>query len=470
MTDKDYAHLSAIELIDGYRNKAFSPVEVAQEMLAAVEAWNPVINAYHHVDADRALDDARASEERWRSGAPRGLLDGVPTAVKDGLSMTGVPIYRGSLANGSNDIPATEDAPCVSRLRENGAVILGKTTMCDYGMLASGYSSKFGPTRNPRNPKVTSGGSSSGSAAAVAAGTCPVIIGTDIVGSVRNPASFCGLFGHKPSYGRVPYYPQTSPSVCAGPIARSVRDGALLLNVLAQPDARDATALPADGRDYVEDLSPNAWAGSMDKPRFGLVTELGLGPRVDPEVASCVEKAAGVFESLGASVQQIATPFEPADIAPGERFYQVRALAELTLLPEDVQRSAEVIWNWTEPARSYSAVEHYRDYLGTQDLRQRFHDLMDEVDFLLLPTVPVPPYAAENPGLDDGDIFAPWSNTFVVNLTQQPAATIPCGTTATGLPVGLQIVGNKLDDAGVLAAAQAYETASGLSIEVARLA
>lgn len=470
MSDANYAHMNAFELIDGYRNGVFSPVEVTRAMLAAVEAWNPVINAYHHVDADRALDDARASEDRWRSGAPCGLLDGVPTAVKDGLSMTGVPIYRGSLANGSNDRPATEDAPCVSRLRENGAVILGKTTMCDYGMLASGYSSRFGPTRNPRNPKVTSGGSSSGSAAAVAAGTCPVIIGTDIVGSVRNPASFCGLFGHKPSYGRVPYYPQTSPAVCAGPIARTVRDAALLLNVLTLPDARDATALPADGHDYVSDLPPDPWAGKTEKPRFGLLTELGLGPKVDSEVAARVEGAARVFEALGSSVQPLATPFEPGDIASGERFYQVRALAELAVLPEDVQRSAEVIWNWTEPARSYSAVDHYRDYLGTQDLRQRFHSLMDGIDFLLLPTVPVPPYAAENPGPDDGGIFSPWSNTFVVNLTQQPAATIPCGTTADGLPVGLQIVGRRLDDAGVLAAAQAYETAAGLAIDVARLA
>jgi aspartyl-tRNA(Asn)/glutamyl-tRNA(Gln) amidotransferase subunit A len=464
MSDSEFTDMSASSLIEGYRRKEFSPVEVTEAMLAAIEAWNPVINAFHHVDGEAALDQARASEARWRTGASQGLLDGVPTAVKDGLPMTGVPIYRGSLANGSNDIPATADAPCVTRLRENGAVILGKTTMCDYGMLASGYSSKFGPTRNPRNPSVTSGGSSSGSAAAVAAGIAPVIIGTDIVGSVRNPASFCGLFGHKPSFGRVPYYPQTSPSVCAGPIARNVHDAALLLNVLAQPDSRDITALDPDGQDYTQGLDDGV-AGQ----RFGLVTELGLGPRVDSEVAALVEKAAWVFELLSAGVTPVTKPFEPHDITCADRFYQVRALAELTALPEDVQRSAEVIWNWSESARSYSATEHYQDYLGTQDLRQRFMDMMDGLDFLLLPTVPVPPYAAENPGLDNGDIFAPWSNTFVVNLTQQPAATIPCGETASGLPVGLQIVGRRFDDIGVLRAARAFEIASGLTINAARL-
>jgi aspartyl-tRNA(Asn)/glutamyl-tRNA(Gln) amidotransferase subunit A len=433
-------------------------------MLRRIEDWNPVINAFQFIDAEGALDQARASEARWLAGAPQGLLDGVPTAVKDGLSMKGAPIYRGSLANGSDGQPAEFDAPCVERLRENGAVILGKTTMCDYGMLASGYSSKFGPTRNPRNPSANSGGSSSGSAAAVAAGISPVIIGTDIVGSVRNPASFCGVFGHKPSFGRVPYYPQTSPSVCAGPIARSVQDAALLLNVLAQPDARDVTALNPDGADYTKDLSTG-----VKGRRFSVLTELGLGPRVDGEVAALVERAARVFEDIGGVMETVQTPFTPDDIVCADRFYQVRALAELTLLPEDIQQLATVIWNWTEPARSYTANEHYRDFLGTQDLREKFVHMMGDADFLLLPTVPLPPYAAENPGLDNGDIFAPWSNTFVVNLTQQPAASIPCGETASGLPVGLQIVGRKFDDAGVLCAAAAYERASGLNISVTHL-
>jgi len=464
MAETDFAKMSATELLDGYRRKDFSPVAVTQTMLSRIQDWNPVINAFQFLDAEGALEQARASEARWRAGAPQGLLDGVPTAVKDGLPMKGAPIFRGSLANGSNGQAADSDAPCVERLRENGAVILGKTTMCDYGMLASGYSSKFGPTRNPRQPSANSGGSSSGSAAAVAAGITPVIIGTDIVGSVRNPASFCGVFGHKPSFGRVPYYPQTSPSVCAGPIARSVEDAALLLNVLAQSDSRDATALPPEKTDYAIGLSEG-----VKGRRFAMLTELGLGPRVDAEVASLVEKAARVFEGIGGVVGSVDTPFKPEDIACGDRFYQVRALAELTLLPEDVQKQADVIWNWTEPARSYTANEHYNDFLGTQDLRNRFIQMMGDADFLLLPTVPVPPYAAENPGLDNGDIFAPWSNTFVVNLTQQPAASIPCGETAFGLPVGLQIVGRRFDDVGVLGAAAAYERASGLKISVARL-
>lgn len=453
MRDADILNMSARALVARYRAGDLSPVTVTETMLARIEAVDPKINAFHLVQPDAAL----AAEARWRKGDPAGLLDGVPTAVKDGLMLEGVPVYRGSAANGADRTgPAAFDAPVVARLREHGAVILGKTTMCDYGMLASGYSSKFGPTRNPWNTALTSGGSSSGSAAAVAAGIAPVIVGTDIVGSVRNPASFCGLVGHKPSFGRVPCYPQQSPAVCAGPIARDVEDAALLLNVLAQPDARDPAALAYDGTDYT---------AALERPltglKVGVLHGLGFGPPLADAVRDRFDAAVAVFARAGAEIDLLAAPFASDDHAAVERFYQVRALAELDLLAPEIQAKATVVKTWTDPARAWSATAHYRDFLATQAMRATLYALCRPYDIVLLPTVPVPPYGAENPGLDNGDIFAPWSNTYPFNLTEQPACSVPCGWTDAGAPVGLQIVGRRYDDAGVLATARAYEIAAG---------
>lgn len=458
MSVEEIINLTARDLVAAYAARNLSPVEVAETMLARIETVDPAINAFHLVQPDPAMQAAKASEARWSQGAPQGLLDGVPTAVKDGLMLEGVPIYRGSVANGADRAgPATFNAPCVDRLLEHGAVILGKTTMCDYGMLASGYSSQFGPTRNPWNLDKTSGGSSSGSAAAVAAGIGPVTVGTDIVGSVRNPASFCGLVGHKPSFGRVPFYPQMSPAVCAGPIARDVQDAALLLNVLAGPDPRDHTALAYQEVDYADEL-----VGSLKGLRIGVLNSLGFGPALDDEAGEHFRRGVAVLAAEGADITELEPPFDADDNRSAERFYQVRALAELDLLPPDRQAKAEVIHRWTEPARGYSAVDHQRDFAATQALRIKLVEVIQPFDFLVLPTVPVPAYAAENPGLDDGDIFAPWSNTFPFNLTEQPAVSLPCGWTDDNLPIGLQIVGRRFDDVGVLRAAAAVERAIGL--------
>ena len=453
MTTQELWLLGAIELIKAYKNRSLSPVDVVTSHLERISKLNPQINAFHFLMEETALLSAKKSEERWFKNAPLGLLDGIPTAIKDGLFISNIPIYRGSLANGAeNNIP-TSNAPVVDRMIDSGAIILGKTTMCDYGMLASGYSSKFGPTRNPWNLDYNSGGSSSGSAAAVSAGMCTVVVGTDIVGSIRNPASFCGLYGHKPSFGRVPFYPQTSPAVCAGPIARSVEDAALLLNVISAPDSRDPTALPCNKIDYMEVIK-----GGVKNLKIGFMPSIGFGPKPDDEVIKLCSEAVKLFENMGNQVTEIKPPFSQEDITKGENFYRTRTLAELDLLPSEIQAKGEVINSWAQKAKGYTGVDHYRDYLGTQELRSRMFEAMKDYDLLLLPTVPIPPYKAENPGLDDGDIFAPWCNTFVFNLTQQPASSVPCGKTSLGLPVGLQIVGPTHDDLGVLRAARAFET------------
>ncbi len=459
MSSADIINLSAHDLLRLYKKRDLSPLEVTKVMLERIEAVNPVINAFHYVQHDVALEAAKRSEERWAAGNPRGLLDGVPTAVKDGLLMKGIPIYRGSAANAADRIdPPSTNAPCVDRLLEHGAILLGKTTMCDYGMLASGYSSKFGPTRNPRNLEKNSGGSSSGSAAAVAAGIGPLTVGTDIVGSVRNPASFCGLVGHKPSYGRVPYHPQMSPALCAGPIARNVEDAALLLTLLALPDCRDIASLPYQEVDYTQHLQ-----GGLKGLRVAVLDGMGFGPALDETVRKHFRTGVEVFSRAGAEMEEIPSPCDADDGRAGEGFYMVRALTEFDQHPVGVQARAEVIRTWTNPARALSASDHHRDFARTQQMRARLLEAVQGYDILVLPTVPVLPYAAENPGLDDGDTFAPWSNTFPFNLTEQPAISLPCGWSDDNLPVGLQIVGHRHDDLAVLRTAAAFEAALGLA-------
>ena len=461
MNESNLWSLSATELRKAYVKRTLSPVEVLASYLGRITTLNPKVNAFHLLMEENALLSAKKSEERWLKGSPLGLMDGIPTAIKDGLFMSGIPIYRGSLANDAQSNIPTTNAPVVDRMIGSGAIILGKTTMCDYGMLASGYSSKFGPTRNPWNLDFNSGGSSSGSAAAVAAGMCPVAVGTDIVGSIRNPASFCGLYGHKPSFGRVPFYPQTSPAVCAGPISRSVEDMALLLNVISGPDSRDPSALPYHEIDYMEAIK-----GNVAGLKIGFMHDIGFGPAPDDEVLKLCCEAIKSFKKMGNQITEIKAPFSQENITKGENFYRTRALAELSLLPPKVQANGKVINEWAQKAKDYSGVDHYRDYLGTQELRSRMFGVIKDYDLLMLPTVPIPPYRAENPGLDNGDIFAPWCNTFVFNLTQQPASSVPCGRTSAGLPVGLQIVGRPHDDVGVLRAAKAFENTEMYKVRI----
>ena len=464
MDDTKISNMTALELTEQYSLARLSPVTVTEAMLDRINRINPKINAFHHISTDKALKSAREAEKRWKDGKPLSPIDGVPTAIKDGLLMKGIPVYRGSVANAAEMQEWNADAPVVLRLEENGAVILGKTTMCDYGMLASGYSSKFGPTRNPWSLDHNSGGSSSGSAAAVAAGLCPIIVGTDIVGSIRNPASFCGLYGHKPSFGRVPFYPQTSPSVCAGPIARSVADAARLLTIISRPDKRDPTALPFANVNYEDAIKSES-----TKFKIGFMRNIGFGPSPHDEVLKICEAAVKVFEVLGNEIRDILPPFKNEDIKKAENFYRTRTLAELDLLTPETRAKAEVINTWASEAQNYSGMDHYRDYLGTQDLRSRMFSAMEGYDLLLLPTVPIPPYKAENAGLDNGDIFAPWCNTFVFNLTQQPAISVPCGKTSTGLPVGLQIIGRVQEDICVLRAAKTYEDYVGCRVTIPKM-
>src|SRR2546430_8653204 len=300
----DLCSLSATELLDGYRKHELSPIEVTRAVLARIEKLNPVLNAFNLV-SERALDDAKASEARWMAGQPKGLLDGVPLTIKDIILTKGWPTLRGSKTVDAKG-PWNDDAPATARLREHGAVLLGKTTTPEFGWKGVTDNPLTGITRNPWNPAKTPGGSSDGAAAALAAGMGPLAIGTDGGGSIRIPCSFTGLFGIKPSFGRVPAWPLSPFGTVAhvGPMTRSVTDAALMLNVLALPDARDWHGLPYDERDYRSRLELG-----VRELRIAYSPDLGYA-KVDPEVAALVRSALKVFEDLGARVEEKNPGFE----------------------------------------------------------------------------------------------------------------------------------------------------------------
>jgi Asp-tRNA(Asn)/Glu-tRNA(Gln) amidotransferase A subunit family amidase len=438
------------ELAGAYAKRTLSPVDVVRESLMRLGKLNPVLNAYYLVDEESALAAARASEARWRQGTQLSLLDGTPTSAKDALPAIGWPSYRGSLAHRDPE-PATVDAPVIARLREAGAVFLGKTTMPDFGIIASGYSSKHGVTRNPRAPRNNPGGSSSGAAAAVAAGIDTAVIGTDIVGSIRLPASFCGLFGFKPSQGRVPYYPPNDPSLAAGPITRSIADAAIVLNSITKPDARDYTALEPIACDYRAAIDE-----ALPPRRIGVLDGFGFGLNASEEGIRLARDAAKLLEKEGHQVAETVLNFASVDLGQAEFYYKARCFAEFITMPEQRRLAASVIRQWTLPAEQGSAKQLFDAMNAMRQMREKVMALFQSIDFLILPTVHVPPFAAElaspNP-----DMFEPWANTFLFNITGQPCSSVPCGTTADGLPLGVQIVGRRFDDVGVLRLSRALE-------------
>ncbi len=459
---EDISLLSASELVARYRAGSLSPVEATRAALARIEALNPKLNAFRLVDADRALADARHSEERWRIGAPRGRLDGVPTSIKDLVLTKGWSSLRGSKAV-APDQPWDEDAPCVARLREHGAVLLGKTTTPEFGWKGVTDSPLTGITRNPWNPERTPGGSSGGAAVAVATGMGALAIGTDGGGSIRIPAGFTGVFGHKPSFGRVPAYPRSAFGTLShvGPMTRTVTDAALMLSVISEPDVRDWYALPAQGAGAAADYTVGLDDG-VKGLKIAFSPTLGGNP-VDPEIAALVAAAANRFQDLGAHVEE-AEPELP-DCAAAFRIHWYAGAAMLlaglskTQMVEIDPGLKEIAAEGTKyPISQYLGAVKTREAIGLA--MNRFHETYD---LLLTPSLPVPAFEAglERPKDNDGqDRWIDWTPfSYPFNLSRQPAASVPCGLTQDGLPAGLQIVGPLYADSLVLRAARAYEEA-----------
>ena len=451
------AESSASTLLQLYRSGAASPLEATREVLARIERLNPQINAFCLVDAEAALQSARESEARWQRGAPMGPLDGVPVSIKDLILTRGWPTRRGSR---TVDVaqPWAVDAPVTARLREAGAVLLGKTTTPEFGCKGETNSPLTGITRNPWDLSRTPGGSSGGTAAAVAAGLGPLSVGTDGAGSVRIPAAFCGNFGLKPSFGRVPAYPLSPFGSVAhlGPHAMSVADAALMMNVISQPDARDWTSLPADGRDYRVGLEDG-----VRGLRIAYSPTLGSARNVHPEVAAAFERAVQDLAALGAVVEAVDPGFDdPLDICTGLWFLGAYTVwsgltpAQQAVCDPDFQAEAAL-------GARLTALEVQQLHLRRGALGGQLRQFMQRFDLIATPSVAVPAFEARPAGhgpMTPVDMLGWTPFSYPFNLSQQPAATIPCGLTEGGLPIGLQLVGPMFGDALVLRACRAYES------------
>ena len=450
----------AVDLLAAYRAGTLSPVEVTRAALEAIDAYNAAVNAFVLVDHDGAMAAAKESEARWRAGTPLGPADGVPTSIKDALWTRGWPTLRGSLLIDA-DGPWDEDAPCVARLREAGAVLLGKTTTPEFSWKGVTDSPRYGVTVNPWDHDTTSGGSSGGSAAAVALGMGAWSVGTDGGGSVRIPAGFTGTVAMKPTYGVVPLYPPSPFGTLshAGPMTRTVTDAAALLDVIAGFDGRDWSAMPTPGASFLAGLDAGI-AGL----RVAFSPNLGFG-RNDPEVDAAVRTAVSVLADAGAGVDDV----DPGFTDPVDAFHVLWFAGEAKVLQgataagvnddrldPGLRRTAQL--GVTYSAGQYLEAMAVRMQLGA--LMGRFHQ---RYDVLVTPTLPLPAFRAGQ-DVPDGWHSADWTSwtpyTYPFNMTQQPALSVPCGFTAAGLPIGLQIVGPRHSDALVLRVGQAYQRAT----------
>jgi aspartyl-tRNA(Asn)/glutamyl-tRNA(Gln) amidotransferase subunit A len=450
------ADLSATELLAGYEKGEISPVQATQDALDRISEHDRTVHAFTLVDADSALATARESAQRWKAGAPVGPLDGVPTSIKDILLTKGWPTTRGSWVAEQPE-PHDVDGPPVARVREAGAVLLGKVTTPEYAWKGVTDSPRWGVTTNPWDPTLTAGGSSGGSAAAVGLGMGALSLGTDAGGSVRIPAAFTGTVAHKSTYGRVAHHPGSPFGTLAhvGPMTRTAMDAALLLDVIAGFDARDPWLLDAPPRSFAAQAAEGvAGLRIAVSPTLGFVN-------TDPDVRSAFEAAAEVFAQLGATVERTDPGFPDCVDAFHVLWFSGAAKCLEPYSAEQRARMDPALVEIAEEGAGYSAT----DYLGAMAVRNEMGSLMGafhrDYDLLLTPTLPIPAFEGGRETPSGTGRWTSWTPfTYPFNMTQQPAVSVPCGFTSAGLPVGLQIVGPRHADGRVLAAAHAFEQAT----------
>jgi aspartyl-tRNA(Asn)/glutamyl-tRNA(Gln) amidotransferase subunit A len=452
----DLTQCTATDLLDLYRRRQASPVEAVGAVVDRIERLQPVLNCFALVAAEEALAAAAASAARWRVGEPIGSLDGVPVSIKDLILTRGWPTLRGSRTV-DPDQPWEVDAPVAARLREAGAVLIGKTTTPEFGCKGETNSPLTGITRNPWDPAKTPGGSSGGTAAAVAAGLGPLSVGTDGAGSIRIPAAFCGNVGLKPSFGRVPAYPLSPFGTVShtGPHTMSVTDAALMLNVMQRPDARDWTSLPLTDADHLAGID-----GDIAGLRVAYSPTLGYADNVDPEIAAAVDGAAATLAELGAIVEAVDPGFsDPLEITTGLWFTGAWTLwnqltaEQQAITDHDFAAEASL-------GAPMSSLDVQRLVLRRGELGSMMRQFMTRYDVLVTPSVAVPAFDARPAGQTrfDAAVMLGWTPfSYPFNLTQQPACTVPCGLTSGGLPIGVQFVGPMFADSLVLRAARRFE-------------
>jgi Asp-tRNA(Asn)/Glu-tRNA(Gln) amidotransferase A subunit family amidase len=457
MSDERLCWTPATELAALIRKKKVSPVEVLDAVLDRIERLNPKLNAFVTLTAEQARREAKAAERALaKKGARLGPLHGVPFSVKDlvitkGVRTTfGTPLYR-------DNVPS-EDAPMVERLKAAGAILLGKTNTPTFGWIGATHNLLFGPTRNPWNLGRTPGGSSGGASAAAAAGLGPLHVGTDGGGSIRIPASFAGIYGLKASFGRIPTYPPSGAWSLShiGPMTRTVADAALMLQVAAGPDERDQTSLPAAPVDYMKAL-----AGGVKSLRAAWSEDLGFADVVDPEVRDLCAEGALAFREVGCRVEAVA----PGWPSPLDCWSQLFGGGIATRMAPYLDRKSEIdpgLYRIIETTLKNPPTKYVQAWFDRLAWWEHPRRLFEKYDLLLTPTIACPPFAIglDNPTEIAGKPVPPYAwipFTFPFNMTGQPAASVPCGFTKDGLPVGLQIVGRRFDDATVLRASAAFE-------------
>jgi aspartyl-tRNA(Asn)/glutamyl-tRNA(Gln) amidotransferase subunit A len=447
--------LSAVDMMAGFRARQFSPSEVLEDLLAHVAVWEPHIRALYAFNPEGARAAARQSTERWQKGEPIGALDGVPVTIKDNIATKGVPVPLGAAT--SQLVPSEVDSPPAARLREAGAVIFSKTTMPDYGMLSSGLSSFHPLTKNPWDLGKNPGGSSAGAGAACAAGYGPLHLGTDIGGSVRLPAGWCGIVALKPSLGRVPVDPPYVGRV-VGPMTRTVDDAALMMSVMAKPDRRDGMSLPPDNINWKAlDKSPR-------KLRIGLMLDLGVGQALEKDVRDVVVKAAKAFEGAGAVVTEVNGILTRQMLDGLDNFWRARLWDDLSQLqPAERAKALPYIVRWAETAANLSGIDVVRGFNATMAIRAAAAKLFADLDYVISPVSPVVKFAAELAApLNDPDRpFEHICYTVPWNMAENPAVAINGGYDAAGFPIGVQIIGRRFDDIGVLGMAKTFEGLRG---------
>jgi aspartyl-tRNA(Asn)/glutamyl-tRNA(Gln) amidotransferase subunit A len=451
----DLLKLTIRELLDLYSAKKLSPSEYWLAVEDRVAAFEPHVQALYLYDPDSARAQAAASTDRWMKGARLGPLDGIPVTLKELIATKGQPVPLGTAA--VELVPATEDAPIAARMREDGAVIFAKTTCPDYGMLSSGLSSFHHLSRNPWDLTQNPGGSSAGASAAGAAGFGPLHIGTDIGGSVRLPAGWTGLFGFKPSQGRIPVDPYYVGR-CAGPMTRTVEDAAFSMATLSRPDWRDGTSLPPNVFDWLD------FDVDVKGLKIGLMLDAGIGLAVEDEVRDAVVAAAKRFEEAGAIIIPVEPVMNRIMLDGLDSFWRSRFWGDIEKMPEE--RRALIlpyIYQWAEGGTYISGVEAVRGFNQTIEMRKACGRLFTTVDAVISPTNPIVSYPAEwaSPTNDPSKPFEHIGFTVPWNMSEQPASSINCGFSKSGMPIGLQIVGPRYDDLLVLKLSRVFEQWTG---------